>query len=191
MIKITYFCDCCKQVIPDDADHFQMIPTGDTRDPFKEVVTGYEGMQNAHFCKACTDKIISFMFNPVDIEAMRKGIDESNTIIDTLNAELEEARKALEEARKAHAEQFAEEIPEVIAPPAPATAKAKCRMTGKRSPVDKQQVIRLYRDGHMTYQQIADRVGCAVSTVYGIVSKYNRSAPEPTEEPAEIEEATE
>lgn len=183
MIKTTYFCDCCKQIIPDDADHFQMIPTGDTRDPFKEVVTGYEGMQNAHFCKACTDKIISFMFNPVDIEAMKKGIDESNTIIDTLNAELEEARKKLEEK---HAEEPAEESAiDPADPPAHGSAKAKCRMTGKRSPVDKQQVIRLYRDGHMTYQQIADRVGCSVSTVYGVVSKYNKSAPAPEAEPAE------
>jgi transposase-like protein len=56
-------------------------------------------------------------------------------------------------------------------------------MNGKRSPVDKQQIIRLYRDGHMTYQQIADRVGCSVSTVYGVVSKYNKIAPAPTEEP--------
>ena len=181
MIKTTYFCDCCKQVIPDNADHFQMIPTGDTRDPFKEVVTGYEGMQNAHFCKACTDKIISFMFNPVDIEALKRGIDESNTIIDTLNAELEEARKALAEKSE---EQATEEPAEKTDPPAPA-AKAKCRMTGKRSPVDKQQVIRLYRDGHMTYQQIADRVGCSVSTVYGVVAKYNKSAPAPEAEAEE------
>ena len=183
MIKTTYFCDCCKQVIPDDADHFQMIPTGDTRDPFKEVVTGYEGMQNAHFCRACTDKIIAFALNPVDIDALRRGIDESNTIIDTLNAELEEARKKLAEHT---AEQPAEESTiDPADPPAPGSAKVRQRMTGKRSPVDKQQVIRLYRDGHMTYQQIADRVGCSVSTVCEVVSKYNKTAPAPTEEPAE------
>ena len=183
MIKTTYFCDCCKQIIPDDADHFQMIPTGDTRDPFKEVVTGYEGMQNAHFCKACTDKIISFMFNPVDIDALKRGIDESNTIIDTLNAELEEARKKLAEQP---AEQPAEESDiDPADPPAPGSAKVRQRMTGKRSPVDKQQVIRLYRDGHMTYQQIADRVGCSVTTVYSIVRKHNKTAPAPEAEPAE------
>jgi len=182
MIKTTYFCDCCKQIIPDDADHFQMIPTGDTRDPFKEVVTGYEGMQNAHFCRACTDKIISFMFNPADIDALKRGIDESNTIIDTLNAELEEARKKLAEHT---AEQPAEESTIDPADPLAPAAKAKCRMTGKRSPVDKQQVIRLYRDGHMTYQQIADRVGCSVTTVYGIVRKHNKTAPAPEAEAEE------
>lgn len=180
MIKTTYFCDCCKQIIPDDADHIQMVPMNETVDVFKGALSGYENMVDAHFCRACTDKIISFMFNPVDIEAMRKGIDESNTIIDTLNAELEEARKALEEHT---AEQPAEESAEETDPPAHGSAKAKCRMTGKRSPVDKQQVIRLYRDGHMTYQQIADRVGCSVSTVYGVVAKYNKTAPAPTEEP--------
>jgi transposase-like protein len=58
-------------------------------------------------------------------------------------------------------------------------------MTGKRSPVDKQQVIRLYRDGHMTYQQIADRVGCSVTTVYSIVRKHNKTAPAPEAEAAE------
>ena len=180
MIKTTYFCDCCKQIIPDDADHIQMVPMNETVDVFTGALSGYEKMVDAHFCRACTDKIISFMFNPVDIEAMKKGIDESNTIIDTLNAELEEARKALAEKP---AEQPAEESDiDPADPPAHASAKAKCRMTGKRSPVDKQQVIRLYRDGHMTYQQVADRVGCAVSTVYGIVSKYNRSAPAPEAE---------
>jgi transposase-like protein len=60
-------------------------------------------------------------------------------------------------------------------------------MTGKRSPVDKQQVIRLYRDGHMTYQQIADRVGCSVTTVYSIVKKHNKTAPAPEAEAAEAE----
>jgi DNA-directed RNA polymerase specialized sigma24 family protein len=88
-----------------------------------------------------------------------------------LSAELEEARKAPE----APAEELAEEIG-LTDPPAPA-AKVKQRMTGKRSPVDKQQVIRLYRDGHMTYQQIADRVGCSVTTVYSIVRKHNKTAP--------------
>ena len=182
MIKTTYFCDCCKQIIPDDADHIQMVPMNETVDVFKGALEGYEKMVDAHFCRACTDKIISFMFNPVDIEAMKKGIDESNTIIDTLNAELEEARKALEERP---AEQpTAEPAIDPADPPAPA-AKAKCRMTGKRSPVDKQQVIRLYRDGHMTYQQIADRVGCSVTTVYGIVRKHNKTAPAPEAEAEE------
>jgi hypothetical protein len=182
MIKTTYFCDCCKQIIPDDADHIQMVPMNETVDAFKGALSGYENMVDAHFCRACTDKIISYMFIPVDIEAMKRGIDESNTIIDTLNAELEEARKALAER--------AEELPaeesdiDPADPPAPA-AKVKQRMTGKRSPVDKQQVIRLYRDGHMTYQQIADRVGCSVTTVYSIVRKHNKTAPEPTEELAE------
>jgi hypothetical protein len=182
MIKTTYFCDCCKQIIPDDADHIQMVPMNETMDAFKGALSGYENMVDAHFCRACTDKIISFMFNPVDIEAMRKGIDESNTIIDTLNAELEEARKALE----APAEEPAEESDiDPADPPAPANAKVKQRMTGKRSPVDKQQVIRLYRDGHMTYQQIADRVGCSVTTVYSIVRKHNKTAPAPEAEAAE------
>ena len=183
MIKTTYFCDCCKQIIPDDADHLQMIPMNESLSIFDGVPDRYKNMADAHFCAACTDKIISFMFNPVDIEAMRKGIDESNTIIDTLNAELEEARKALAERTE---EQAAEESAiDPADPPAPATAKAKCCMTGKRSPVDKQQVIRLYRDGHMTYQQIADRVGCSVSTVYGVVSKCNKTAPAPEAEPEE------
>lgn len=180
MIKTTYFCDCCKQVIPDDHAHIQVALTLTSG----ETVPGYSQLTEAHFCKDCTDKIISFAFNPVDIAALQRGIDESNGIIDALNAELEEIRKA-------HAEQFAEEIPEVIDPPAHATAKAKCRMTGKRAPVDKQQVIRLYRDGHMTYQQIADRVGCSVTTVYVIVRKYNKTAPAPTEEPAQAEETNE
>ena len=182
MIKTTYFCDCCKQIIPDDADHLQMIPMNESVSIFDGVPDRYKNMADAHFCTACTDKIISFMFNPVDIDALKRGIDESNGIIDALNAELEEARKALAERT---AEQPAEES--AIDPadsPAPA-AKAKCRMTGKRSPVDKQQVIRLYRDGHMTYQQIADRVGCSVSTVYGVVAKYNKSAPAPEAEGAE------
>lgn len=184
MIKTTYFCDCCKQIIPDDADHIQMVPTNE--DGY--MLDGYQHMRDeAHFCKACTDKIIAFAFNPVDVDALQASISEDAGIIAALNAELEEARKTLEEARKAHAEQFAEEIPEKIDPPAPA-AKAKCRMTGKHSPVDKQQVIRLYRDGHMTYQQIADRVGCSVSTVYGVVAKYNKTAPAPTEEPVTEEE---
>ena len=183
MIKTTYFCDCCKQIIPDDADHLQMIPMNESVSIFDGVPDRYKNMADAHFCTACTDKIINFMFNPVDIEAMRKGIDESNTIIDTLNAELEEARKALEERT---AEQAAEESAiDPADPPAHGSAKVKQRMTGKRSPVDKQQVIRLYRDGHMTYQQIADRVGCSVSTVYGVVSKYNKTAPAPEAEPAE------
>jgi energy-coupling factor transporter ATP-binding protein EcfA2 len=117
------------------------------------------------------------------IEAMKKGIDESNTIIDTLNAELEEARKALEERT---AEQPAEESDiDPADPPAHGSAKVKQRMTGKRSPVDKQQVIRLYRDGHMTYQQIADRVGCSVTTVYSVIRKYNKTAPAPEAEAAE------
>ena len=185
MIKTTYFCDCCKQIIPDDADHLQMIPMNESLSIFDGVPDRYKNMADAHFCAACTDKIISFMFNPVDIEAMKRGIDESNTIIDTLNAELEEARKALEERTE---EQPAEESDIDPADPPAHGAKAKCRMTGKRSPVDKQQVIRLYRDGHMTYQQIADRVGCSVSTVYGVVSKYNKTAPASTEEPATEEE---
>lgn len=182
MIKTTYFCDCCKQIIPDDADHIQMVPMNETVDVFTGALSGYEKMVDAHFCRACTDKIISFMFNPVDIEAMKKGIDESNGIIDALNAELEEARKALEERT---AEQTTADPADESDPPAPGFAKVKQRMTGKRSPVDKQQVIRLYRDGHMTYQQIADRVGCSVSTVYGVVSKYNKTAPAPEAEPAE------
>lgn len=183
MIKTTYFCDCCKQIIPDDADHLQMIPMNESLSIFDGVPDRYKNMADAHFCTACTDKIISFMFNPVDIAALQRGIDESNTIIDTLNAELEEARKKLEEKP---AEQAAEESDiDPADPPAPATAKVKCRMTGKRSPVDKQQVIRLYRDGHMTYQQIADRVGCSVTTVYSIVRKYNKTAPAPEAEPAE------
>jgi hypothetical protein len=179
MIKTTYFCDCCKQIIPDDADHIQMVPMNETVDVFNGTLEGYEKMVDAHFCRACTDKIISFMFNPADIDALKRGIDESNTIIDTLNAELEEARRKLEAPA---------EDTEESGPPAPGSAKAKQRMTGKRSPVDKQQVIRLYRDNHMTYQQIADRVGCSVSTVYGVVSKYNKTAPAPTEEPVTEEE---
>ena len=137
----------------------------------------------AHFCKACMDRIISFAFNPVDIEAMRKGIDESNTIIDTLNAELEEARKAL--AENPTEQPVEESAIDPADPPAPGSAKAKCRMTGKRSPVDKQQIIRLYRDGHMTYQQIADRVGCSVTTVYSVIRKHNKTAPVPEAEAAE------
>jgi regulator of replication initiation timing len=188
MIKTTYFCDCCKQIIPDDADHIQMVPMNETVDAFKGTLSGYENMVDAHFCRACTDKIISFMFNPVDIEAMKRGIDESNTIIDTLNAELEEARKALEERT---AEQPAEESDiDPADPPAPA-AKVKQRMTGKRSPVDKQQVIRLYRDGHMTYQQIADRVGCSVTTVYSIIKKHNKTAPALEAEAEAAEEVSE
>ena len=170
MIKTTYFCDCCKQIIPDDVDHIQIVPTNE--DGY--TLNGYQHMRDeAHFCKTCTDKIIAFAFNPVDVE--------------TLSAELEEARKAPE----APAEEPAEEI-DPTDPPAPA-AKAKCRMTGKRSPVDKQQVIRLYRDGHMTYQQIADRVGCSVTTVYGIVRKHNKTAlaPEAEAEVAEAEEVSE
>ena len=185
MIKTTYFCDCCKQVIPDDEDHLQMIPISDISDFYEDVAEGYERMKDAHFCRTCTDKIISFMLNPVDIEALQKSLDEDKTIIDTLNAELEEARKALEE-------QPAEDTEDDPAdPPALGSAKVKQRMTGKRTPVDKQQVIRLYRDGHMTYQQIADRVGCSISTVYGIVSKYNKTAPAPEAEPAPAEEPAE
>ena len=188
MIKTTYFCDCCKQIIPDDAEHIQMVPMNETVDVFTGALSGYEKMVDAHFCRACTDKIISFMFNPTDIDALKRGIDESNAIIDTLNAELEEARKALEERT---AEQPAEESAvDPADPPSPGSAKAKCRMTGKRTPVDKQQVIRLYRDGHMTYQQIADRVGCSVTTVYSIVRKHNKTAPAPEAE-AEAEAAEE
>ena len=183
MIKTTYFCDCCKQIIPDDADHLQMIPMNESLSIFDGVPDRYKNMTDAHFCTACTDKIIAFAFNPVDIEAMKRGIDESNTIIDTLNAELEEVRKALAERPE---EQPAEESAiDPTDPPAHGSAKAKCRMTGKRSPVDKQQVIRLYRDGHMTYQQIADRVGCSVTTVYSIVRKYNKTAPAPEAEAEE------
>ena len=176
MIKTTYFCDCCKQIIPDDADHIQMVPTNE--DGY--TLDGYQHMRDeAHFCKSCTDKIIAFAFNPVDVDALQASISEDAGIIAALNAELEEARKALAEKP---AEQPAEESAiDPADPPAPA-AKAKCRMTGKRSPVDKQQVIRLYRDGHMTYQQIADRVGCSVTTVYGIVRKYNKTAPAPEAE---------
>jgi len=180
MIKTTYFCDCCKQIIPDDADHIQIVPTDESGYTFE----GYQHMRDeAHFCKACTDKIIAFAFNPVDVDALQASIKEDQDIIAALNAELEEARKRLEEKP---AEQAAEE-PDIdpADPPAPGSAKVRQRMTGKRSPVGKQQVIRLYRDGHMTYQQIADRVGCSVSTVYGVVSKYNKTAPAPTEEPAE------
>ena len=180
MIKTTYFCDCCKQIIPDDADHIQMVPINE--DGY--TLDGYQHMRDeVHFCKACTDRIIAFAFNPVDVDALQASISEDAGIIAALNAELEEARKALEERT---AEQTAEESAiDPADPPAPGSAKVRQRMTGKRSPVDKQQVIRLYRDGHMTYQQIADRVGCSVSTVYGVVSKYNKSAPAPTEEPAE------
>ena len=180
MIKTTYYCDCCKQIIPDGADHIQMVPTNE--DGY--TMECYQRMcGEAHFCKACMDRIISFAFNPVDIAALQRGIDESNTIIDTLNSELEEARRKLEEKPS---EQPAEESTiDPADPPAPGSAKVRQRMTGKRSPVDKQQIIRLYRDGHMTYQQIADRVGCSVSTVYGVVSKYNKGAPAPEVEPAE------
>ena len=180
MIKTTYFCDCCKQIIPDDADHIQMVPTNE--DGY--TLDGYQHMRDeAHFCKACTDRIIAFAFNPVDVDALQASISEDAGIIAALNAELEEARKALEERP---AEQTAEESAiDPADPPAPGSAKVRQRMTGKRSPVDKQQVIRLYRDGHMTYQQIADRVGCSVTTVYGIIRKHNKTAPEPTEEPAE------
>ena len=180
MIKTTYFCDCCKRIIPDDADHIQMVPTnedGYTMENYQRICG------EAHFCKACMDRIISFAFNPVDIEAMRKGIDESNTIIDTLNAELEEARKAL--AENPTEQPVEESAIDPADPPAPGSAKAKCRMTGKRSPVDKQQIIRLYRDGHMTYQQIADRVGCSVTTVYSVIRKHNKTAPVPEAEAAE------
>lgn len=182
MIKTTYFCDCCKQIIPDDADHIQMVPTNE--DGY--TLDGYQHMRDeVHFCKACADRIIAFAFNPVDVETLRANLEEDERIIKTLSAELEEVRKGPEMPAEQPAEESAIDPAD---PPAPATAKAKCRMTGKRSPVDKQQVIRLYRDGHMTYQQIADRVGCAVFTVYGIVSKYNRSAPAPTEEPVTEEE---
>jgi DNA invertase Pin-like site-specific DNA recombinase len=180
MIKTTYFCDCCKQIIPDDADHIQMVPMNETVDAFTGALSGYEKMVDAHFCRACTDKIISFMFQPVDVTALEASIKEDQDIIATLNAELEEARKALKERPE---EQPAEEAIEESDPPAPATAKIKQHMTGKRSPVDKQQVIRLYRDNHMTYQQIADRVGCSVTTIYSIVRKHNKTAPAPTEEP--------
>lgn len=181
MIKTTYFCDCCKQIIPDDADHIQMVPMNETVDAFKGALSGYENMVDAHFCRACTDKIIAFAFNPVDVETLRANLEEDERIIKTLSAELEEARKAPE----VPAEEPAEESAEETDPPAHGSAKAKCRMTGKRSPVDRQQIIRLYRDGHMTYQQIADRVGCSVSTVYGVVAKYNKSAPAPEAGPAE------
>ena len=183
MIKTTYFCDCCKQVIPDDADHIQIVPTDESGYTFE----GYQHMRDeAHFCKACTDKIIAFAFNPVDVDALQASISEDAGIIAALNAELEEIRKKLEEKP---AEQPTEESDiDPADPPAPGSAKVKQRMTGKRSPVDKQQVIRLYRDNHMTYQQIADRVGCSVSTVYGVVSKYNKTAPAPTEEPVTEEE---
>ena len=177
MIKTTYFCDCCKQIIPDDADHIQMVPTNE--DGY--TLDGYQHMRDeVHFCKACADKIIAFAFNPVDVDALQASISEDAGIIAALNAELEEARKALAEKPE---EQPAEESD--IDPadlPAPANAKVKQRMTGKRSPVDKQQVIRLYRDGHMTYQQIADRVGCSVTTVYSIIRKHNKTAPAPEAE---------
>lgn len=181
MIKTTYFCDCCKQIIPDDADHIQMVPTNE--DGY--TLDGYQHMRDeVHFCKACTDKIIAFVFNPVDVETLRANLEEDERIIKTLSAELEEARKAPE----APAEEPAEESDiDPADPPSPGSAKAKCRMTGKRSPVDKQQVIRLYCDGHMTYQQIADRVGCSVTTVYSIVRKHNKTAPAPEAEPAEAE----
>lgn len=177
MIKTTYFCDCCKQVIPDDADHIQMVPTNE--DGY--TLDGYQHMRDeVHFCKACADRIIAFAFNPVDVETLRANLEEDERIIKTLSAELEEARKTPE----VPAEEPAEESDiDPADPPAHGSAKVKQHMTGKRSPVDKQQVIRLYRDGHMTYQQIADRVGCSVSTVYGVVSKYHKTAPEPTEEP--------
>ena len=179
MIKTTYFCDCCKQIIPDDADHIQMVPTNE--DGY--TLDGYQHMRDeAHFCKACTDRIIAFAFNPVDIETLRANLEEDERIIKTLSAELEEARKAPEVPAEEPAEESAIDPAD---PPAHGSAKVKQRMTGKRSPVDKQQVIRLYRDGHMTYQQIADRVGCSVSTVYGVVSKCNKTAPAPEAEPEE------
>jgi transposase-like protein len=179
MIKTTYFCDCCKQIIPDDADHIQMVPTNE--DGY--TLDGYQHMRDeVHFCKACADRIIAFAFNPVDVETLRANLEEDERIIKTLSAELEEARKAPE----APAEELTEEI-DPTDPPAHGSAKAKCRMTGKRSPVDKQQVIRLYRDGHMTYQQIADLVGCSVTTVYSIVRKHNKTAPALEAEAAEVE----
>ena len=179
MIKTTYFCDCCKQIIPDDADHIQMVPMNE--DGY--TLDGYQHMSDeVHFCKACMDKIIAFAFNPVDVETLRANLEEDERIIKTLSAELEEARKAPEVPAEEPAEESAIDPAD---PPAHNFAKAKCCMTGKRSPVDKQQVIRLYRDGHMTYQQIADRVGCSVSAVYGVVAKYNKSAPAPEAEPAE------
>lgn len=186
MIKTTYFCDCCKQIIPDDAEHIQMVPTNE--DGY--TLDGYQHMSDeVHFCKACTDKIIAFAFNPVDIAALQASISEDAGIIAALNAELEEARKALAEKS---AEQPAEESDiDPADPPAPANAKVRQRMTGKRSPVDKQQVIRLYRDGHMTYQQIADRVGCSVTTVYSIIRKHNKTAPALETEAAETEEVSE
>ena len=185
MIKTTYFCDCCKQIIPDDADHIQMVPTNE--DGY--TLDGYQHMRDeVHFCKACADRIIAFAFNPVDVDALQASISEDAGIIAALNAELEEARKALEERTE---EQPAEETAiDPADPPAPANAKVKQRMTGKHSPVDKQQVIRLYRDGHMTYQQIADRVGCSVTTVYSIIRKHNKTAPAPEAE-AEAEAAEE
>jgi transposase-like protein len=177
MIKTTYFCDCCKQIIPDDADHIQMVPTNE--DGY--TLDGYQHMRDeVHFCKAYADRIIAFAFNPVDVETLRANLEEDERIIKTLSAELEEARKVPE----APGEELAEEI-DPTDPPAHGSAKAKCRMTGKRSPVNKQQVIRLYRDGHMTYQQIADRVGCSVTTVYSIVRKYNKTAPALEAEAAE------
>ena len=187
MIKTTYFCDCCKQIIPDDADHIQMVPTNE--DGY--TLDGYQHMRDeVHFCKACADKIIAFAFNPVDVETLRANLEEDERIIKTLSAELEEARKALAERPE---EQPAEESDiDPADPPAHGSAKAKCRMTGKRSPVDKQQIIRLYRDGHMTYQQIADRVGCSVmTTVYSIIRKYNKTAPAPEAEAEVVEEVSE
>lgn len=185
MIKTTYFCDCCKQIIPDDAEHIQMVPTNE--DGY--TLDGYQHMSDeAHFCKACTDKIIAFAFNPVDVETLRANLEEDERIIKTLSAELEEARKAPEVPVEEPAE---ESDIDPADPPAHGSAKAKCRMTGKRSPVDKQQVIRLYRDGHMTYQQIADRVGCSVTTVYSIIRKHNKTAPALETEAAETEEVSE
>ena len=186
MIKTTYFCDCCKQIIPDDADHIQMVLTNE--DGY--TLEGYQHMRDeVHFCKACADRIIAFAFNPVDVETLRANLEEDERIIKTLSAELEEARKAPEAPT---AEQTADESDiDPADPPAHGSAKAKCRMTGKRSPVDKQQVIRLYRDNHMTYQQIADRVGCSVTTVYSIVRKYNKTAPAPEAEAEAVEEVSE
>jgi transposase-like protein len=179
MIKTTYFCDCCKQIIPDGADHIQMVPTNE--DGY--TLDGYQHMRDeVHFCKACADRIIAFAFNPVDVETLRANLEEDERIIKTLSTELEEARKSPEAPAEEPAEESAIDPDD---PPAPAAAKVRQCMTGKRSPVDKQQVIRLYRDGHMTYQQIADRVGCSVTTVYSVIRKYNKTAPEPTEELAE------
>lgn len=186
MIKTTYYCDCCKEVIPDGAAHIQLLPTTGGS-PFVERAAGYEHMEEAHFCQGCTDRIIGFAFNPVDAQAMQKSVDEDKAIIETLNAELEAAKAVdpeelermkakndamagkiakqdtliqslREEIEKLKGEEPpAEEVPK----PRPARVKVKRPVPADKAEtagIDKAAVYRMYRDG-MSYKEIAERIG--------------------------------